>query len=99
KWREGYFAVPDRGDAGPLRPFELAGLMILNAKPQPHSFELHSAAFQFRPAPISQSAVLFELPGSALTAMPQPAEKKHRLHASLFAVVKDADGQIADTFG
>jgi hypothetical protein len=31
--------------------------------------------------------------------VPQPAQKKHRLHASVFAVVKDADGQIVDRFG
>src|ERR1019366_5875850 len=97
--REGYFAIPDMGGSGTLRPFEIAGLMTLNAQPRPHAFEFRSAAFQFRPGANSQSAVVFELPGAALTATPQPAQKKHRLHASLFAVVKAPDGEIVDRFG
>jgi VWFA-related protein len=99
EWREGYFAIPDMGGAETLRPFEIAGLMTLNAHPQPHAFEFRSVAFQFRPGANSQSAIVFELPGAALTATPQPAQKKHRLHASLFAVVKDANGEIVDRFG
>jgi hypothetical protein len=97
--RDGYFAIPDKSGSGPLRPFEIAGLMTLNANSRPHAFEFRSAAFQFRPGASSQSAIVFEFPGAALTATPQPAQKKHRLHVSLFAVVKDADGQIVDRFG
>ncbi|HUB78093.1 MAG TPA: VWA domain-containing protein [Bryobacteraceae bacterium] len=97
--RDGYFAIPDRGDAGPLRPFEVAGLMTLNSDPQPKAFKFRSAAFDYRPGPLTQSAVVFQLPGTALTATAQPGARKHRLHASLFAVVKDSSGQIVDTFG
>jgi VWFA-related protein len=99
EWREGYFAIPDMGSSGTLRPFEIAGLMTLNSHPRPHAFEFRSAAFQFRPGANSQFAIVFELPGAALTATPQPAQKKHRLHASLFAVVKDPNGDIVDRFG
>jgi VWFA-related protein len=97
--RDGYFAIPDIAGSEPLRPFEVAGLMMLNSKPLPHAFEFRSAAFQFRPGASSQSAVVFELPGAALTATAQPSLKKHRLHASLFAVVKDPSGNIVDKFG
>ena len=97
--REGYFAIPDTGGAGTLRPFEMAGLSMLNAQPRAHAFDFQSAAFQFRPGASSQSAIVFEFPGAALTASPQPAQKKHRLHASLFAVVKSPDGSIVDRFG
>jgi VWFA-related protein len=97
--RDGYFAIPDMGGAGTLRPFEIAGLMMLNAPARPHAFEFRSAAFQFRPGANSQSAIVFEVPGAALTATPQPAQKKHRLRASLFAVVKDPNGDIIDRFG
>jgi VWFA-related protein len=97
--REGYFAIPDTGGAGTLRPFEMAGLSMLNAQPRPHAFDFQSAAFQFRPGASSQSAIVFEFPGAALTATAQPAQKKHRLHASLFAVVKSPDGSIVDRFG
>ena len=34
-----------------------------------------------------------------MSATPLAAQKKHRIHASLFADVKDSDGQIVDTFG
>jgi VWFA-related protein len=98
--RNGYFAIPDFGGAAPLQPFEMAGLMTLNARPSAHAFDFRTAAFQFRPGSASsQSAVVFELPGASLTATPQPAHKSHRLHASLFAVVKDASGNIVDKFG
>jgi hypothetical protein len=91
--RQGYFAIPEMGGSGKLRPFEIAGLMTLNSDPRPHAFEFRSAAFQFRPGVSSQAEIVFELPGAALTATPLPAQKKHRLHASLFAVVKGQDGR------
>ena len=97
--RNGYFAIPDFGGSAPLRPFEMAGLMTLNARPLPHAFDFRTAAFQFRPGSASsQAAVVFELPGASLTATPQPTRKSHRLHAALFAVVKDASGNIVDKF-
>jgi len=98
--RNGYFAVPDFGGSAPLQPFEMAGLMTLDARPMPRAFDFRTAAFQFRPGgATSQAAVVFELAGASLTATPQPARKSHRLHASLLAVVKDANGQIVDKFG
>jgi VWFA-related protein len=99
EWREGYFALPDRGGAAPLRPFEMAGLVTLSAQSQPRAFDFRSAAFQFRPGASSQSAIVFEFAGGALSATPLAALKKHRITASLFAVVKDSDGQVVDTFG
>ena len=98
--RNGYFAIPDFGGSAPLQPFEMAGLVTLNARPLPHAFDFRTAAFQFRPGSASsQSAVVFELPGASLTATPQPARRSHRLHASLLAVVRDSNGQIVDKFG
>lgn len=98
--RSGYFAIPDFGGSAPLLPFEMAGLMTLNARPLPHAFDFRTAAFQFRPGSASsQSAVVFELPGAGLTATAQTARRSHRLHASLFAVVKDTSGNIVDKFG
>jgi len=97
--REGYFAIPEGVVSGNLRQFEIAGLMTLNAETRPHAFEFQTAAFEYRPGATSQLAVVFELPGAGLTATAQPEQKRHRLHASLFAVVKDTDGQIVDTFG
>jgi VWFA-related protein len=98
--RNGYFAIPDFGSATPLQPFEMAGLLTLNASPRPHAFDLRTTAFQFKPGTAtSQSAVVFELAGSSLTATPQPAARKHRIHAALLAVVKDRSGNIVDKYG
>src|ERR1019366_3240876 len=99
EWREGYFAIPDMGGSGTPRPFQMARPMALNGHPGPHAFEFRAVAFHSRPGANSQSAIVFELPGAALAATPQPALKKHRLHASLFAVVKDPNGEIVDRFG
>jgi VWFA-related protein len=96
--RDGYFAIPDLGV--PLQPFEMVGLMTLNSRPLPHAFDFHTAVYQFRPGSgTSETAMVFELPASGLAATPEPAMAKHRMHASLFAMVKDSRGQIVDKFG
>jgi hypothetical protein len=96
--RAGYFAMPDI-KGSPLRPFEMAALMALSNKPQPHAFDFRAAVFQFRPqGENSQYGVAFEVPISSLTATPVPEQKKHRLHLSVFALVKDADGRVVDKF-
>jgi VWFA-related protein len=97
--RAGYFAVPSLGSAPSLAPFEVMGLMALDAKPRLSAFDFRSAAFHFRPeSTTSQYGVAFEMPASKLTATAEPEQKKHRLHASLLALVKDANGQIVDKF-
>jgi len=97
--RGGYFAIPDFGGVAALQPFEMAGLTVLNTHPLPHAFDFRTAVYQFRPGSTSsQAAVVFELPGTGLTATAQPALHKHRMHAALLAVVKDASGNIVDKF-
>jgi VWFA-related protein len=97
--RAGYFAMPVLGAAPSLAAFEVAGLMALDAKPRPHAFDLRAAAFHFRPeGATAQYGVAFETPAANLTATAEPEQKKHRLHASLLALVKDASGQIVDKF-
>ena len=94
--RGGYFAVPDTG-AGPVTPEEMAGLRALSTKPRPHTFEFLSRAYRFREAGgTAQYAIAFEMPISNLTAALAETANKHRLHASLLALVKDAQGQIVD---
>ena len=92
--RTGYYAMPDL-DGSPLKPFEMAALEALSATPQPRAFDYRSGAFRFRPADAgSQCAVAFEVPAASLTATPVPEQKKHRLHASLVALVKDSGGGV-----
>jgi VWFA-related protein len=95
--RSGYFALPALKDSPSLAPHEVAALSALSAKPQPHAFDFRSAVVQFRPGPAnSQHAVAFELPAASLAATPEPDSKKHRVHVSMLALVKDANGQVVD---
>jgi VWFA-related protein len=94
--RSGYFAVPDTG-VGPVTPEEMAGLKALDTQPRPHAFDFLSRAYRFRDTDgKAQYAIAFEMPISNLTATPEEAGNKHRLHASLLALVKNAQGQIVD---
>ena len=98
--RAGYFAMPVLSSSPGLSGYEVSGLMALDAKPRPSAFTFRSAAFQFRPAgATSQYGVAFEMPAGTLTATAEPEQKRHRIHASLLALVKDSDGQIVDKFG
>ena len=97
--RSGYFALPYFGGSPTLTPYETAGLSVLNGpSPLPRTFDFRTAAFSFRPGDSSQSAAVFELPVSSLTATAEPGQNRHRIHASLFALVKDSNGQIVDKF-
>jgi hypothetical protein len=94
--RSGYFAIPDTGE-GPVTPAEMAGLRALDTQPRPHAFDFLSRAYRFRDAGgTAQYAIAFEMPISNLTATPAAAAHKHRLHASMLALVKNAQGQIVD---
>jgi hypothetical protein len=94
--RSGYFAVPGTGE-NPVTPEEMAGLKALDTQPRPHAFDFLSRAYRFREAGgRAQYAIAFEMPISNLTAAPGPVAKTRALHASLLALVKDAQGQIVD---
>jgi len=96
--RAGYFAMPDL-KGSPMKPYEMVALMALSQKPEPHAFHFRASAYQFRPqGENSQFAVAFEVPISNLTATPIADQKKHRLHLSVFGLVKDGDGQVVDKF-
>jgi VWFA-related protein len=96
--RAGYFAMPDI-KGSPLKPFEAEALMVLSDKPQPHAFDFRSGAYEFRPqGENSVVGVAYEVPVASLTATPLPEQKKHRLHLSVFALVKDAEGEVVDRF-
>jgi VWFA-related protein len=94
--RSGYYAVPETGE-GPVTPEEMVGLRALDTQPRPHAFEFLLRAYRFRAASgTAQYAIAFEMPLSNLTAAAPDAGNKRRLHASLLALVKDAQGQIVD---
>ncbi|MFY9724285.1 MAG: VWA domain-containing protein [Bryobacteraceae bacterium] len=97
--RAGYYALPAFPGSGGLTLQEMIGLAALNAHPQPHVFDFHSAVYQFGPTAAGvEQDLAFELPASAFTAKPVLGEKRHRLHVSLVALVKDSTGQVVDKF-
>jgi VWFA-related protein len=97
--RTGYFAMPDLKGSGPITPDESTGLAVLNAQPRPHSFDFHVTAFHFQDAGSGPHATLaFELPGSKLGATPEPARKIHKFEVSLFALIRDAHGDVVDKY-
>jgi VWFA-related protein len=97
--RPGYFALPDLKDSAPLTSSDVLGLLALGRQPRPHAFDFRSAVLQFRPeGDNSQYALTYEVPVSALTATPEPEQKRHRLHLSLVCLVKDSSGQVVDRF-
>jgi VWFA-related protein len=94
--RSGYWAVPAAGE-GPVTPQEMVGLRALDTEPRPHAFDFLLRAYRFRGASgMARYAIAFEMPLSNLTAAAPDAGNKRRLHASLLALVKDAQGQIVD---
>ena len=97
--RTGYFAMPDLKGAGPLTPVESTGLAVLNAEPRPHSFDFHVTAYHFQnDGANSLGTLAFELPGAKLGATADPERKAHRFEVSLFALVRDASGQVVDKY-
>ena len=97
--RTGYFALPVLGTSPDLAPYELAGLAAMSVHQPPHAFEFKSSAYQFRPTVAnSQNAISFQIPGANLEFTPEPAQKRHRVHPAIVALVKDASGQVVDKF-
>ena len=97
--RPGYFALPELKNSAPLTSNDVLGLLALGREPRPHAFDFRSAVLQFRAeGENSQYALTYEVPVSALTATPEPEQKRHRVHLSMVSLVKDASGQVVDKF-
>jgi hypothetical protein len=96
--RTGYFAMPDlKGEA--LTPVELTGLAVLSAQPAPHAFDFHVTSFSFPgEGPGARAALAFQLPSAKLGATAEPERKAHKVEVSLFALLRDANGQVVDKY-
>lgn len=94
--RKGYFALPDL-NGEPLEPFEITALQALNSRPLPASFTYSAEVMHFKPARDSvECAVAFDLPISSLKLAGDRDHNKARIHASVVALVKDANGNVLD---
>lgn len=80
-----------------LAGYEQAAYEALRATPRPHTFEFRAAAYRFPSwGATTQYVLAFELPGANLTATPEPGQRKSKLHVVLFALVKDASGDVVE---
>jgi VWFA-related protein len=94
--RSGYFALPGTSESA-VSPVEMPGLRALDTKPRPHDFDFVSKAYRFGSEDgAAQYAIAFDVPISNLTATPDAAAKRHKLHASLLALIKNSQGQVVD---
>ena len=97
--RTGYFAMPDLKGSGPLTPVESTGLAVLNADPRPHAFDFHVTGYHFQnDGANSRGTLAFDLPGTKLGATADPAHKVQKLEVSLFALIRDAGGEVVDKY-
>ncbi|HXN46086.1 MAG TPA: PA14 domain-containing protein [Bryobacteraceae bacterium] len=82
-----------RGSAA-LTAYEMTAFEAMKARP--HAFEFRSTALRFPSGTDRSTYVLaFELPGMALAATPS-GPGKHKVHAVLLALVKDAGGRVVE---
>jgi hypothetical protein len=86
-------------DAERHRLRDLAALAALDASPRPYDFEFHVAVFRFASqASSAPRAVVFEISPSNSVHPSRAKGESNRVHFSLFARIKDADGQLADQY-
>ncbi len=96
--RKAYFAMPDLKGSADLQPFEVMGLRVLDATPQPHTFDFHTVAFHFQNEGANSRGMLyFEVPAQTFSAAPG-ANQTHEVHPSLMALIKDSTGQVVDKY-
>jgi VWFA-related protein len=79
-------------------PSEAGVFEALSARPLPNDFEYQSAAIRFRPGPGRvEYALVFEVPGIGVTVVEDKERNACRLHLSFAALVRGADGGLAET--
>jgi VWFA-related protein len=92
--RRGYYALPDVGGV-PTQAYEVAAMGALTATPLPHALDYRAGLLEFGPIGNDvQCIVAFQVPKSGMQLGADADQKQVRLHASLLALIKDAQGQI-----
>lgn len=94
--RKGYFALPML-NGEPLQPYEAASLEKINARPMAADFHYDAAVMKFRSNENVVEYVLgFQIPATSLKAVPVAKSDKLRVQASIVAIVRDSNGEVAD---
>ncbi|HEU5400947.1 MAG TPA: VWA domain-containing protein, partial [Terriglobales bacterium] len=94
--RKGYFALPML-NGEPLQPYEAASLEKINARPMAADFHYDAAVMKFRSNEnVVEYVVGFQIPATSLKAVPVAKSDKLRVQASIVAIVRDSNGEVAD---
>jgi VWFA-related protein len=97
--RKGYFALPDLNGQS-LQPFEAAALRAINAGSTSKGPPYHLAVMKFRPGQNAvEHQVAFEIPLSGLCVTSDPKRGKGRVRISLFAVIRNWNGDVVGKIG
>jgi VWFA-related protein len=94
--RSGYFATPP-DDSGPILAYELPLLDALKSPEPKQDFPITTGAFRFGASAEGRDVFLVaEMPMSRLKFTTDPKTKTYKMHFTLLAVVKDAQGKIVE---
>ena len=94
--RNGYFATPP-DDSGPILAYELPLLEALKSPEPKKDFPITAGAFGFAQGSEGRDVFLVaELPMSNLKFTTDPKTKTYKMHFTLLAVVKDAQGKVVE---
>jgi VWFA-related protein len=101
--RSGYFALPP-GESSAVLPYEVPLLAALSAPAGAREFELRAAAMRFGPAGAGRDhKIVVEVPIAELKMIDEPpvppaTSGKYRLHLSLVAMIRDAEGGVVERY-
>jgi len=94
--RNGYFATPP-DDSGPILAYELPLLEALKSPEPKQDFPITAGAFGFAQGDEGRDVFLVaELPMSKLKFTTDPKTKTYKMHFTLLAVVRDAQGKVVE---
>ena len=80
-----------------VKPASRAALDALDTHPLPNDFEFGVRAVHFPGTDgASQYALAVEIPKGSLTPKAQPLDKKHRVHAHVVAMLRNAQGDVVN---
>ncbi len=98
--RSGYFALPPSDSGGSnVLGFEMPMLAALSSAKLPRDFDYRATTMRFESdASGTHYTLLLEVPIANLTFNADPEKKIYRSHFALMALVKTADGGVAQKF-
>lgn len=91
--RSGYFALPFSSGRAPA-PFEISMLSAISTVPPPRVIPFRSSSLHFQTPSGPQSSVVIDVPLQGVEFARDEANKVYRVHFSVMAIYKDAEGSV-----